>query len=88
MTADLASGLKSDLGPIPAEPGQEAIERLRQVLRSYREFRELRSRLVRQVRVLRGGVSPSMSPAWPLGTPQHYAVRHRLDVAIDHPCRS
>jgi hypothetical protein len=38
--ADLVSGLKSDLGRIPDERRQEAIERLRAVLRSYSAFRD------------------------------------------------
>ena len=42
--ADLVTGLKSDLARIPEDNRQEAIDRLRQVLRSYAEFREGRSR--------------------------------------------
>jgi metallo-beta-lactamase family protein len=38
--ADLVSGLKEDLGRIPQDRRQEAIERLRQVLRSYNDFRD------------------------------------------------
>nr|WP_243415003.1 MBL fold metallo-hydrolase [Altererythrobacter segetis] len=40
--ADLVTGLKSDLGRIPEDHRQEAIERLRQVLRSYTHFRDNR----------------------------------------------
>jgi metallo-beta-lactamase family protein len=38
--ADLVSGLKGDLGKIPEDRRQEAIERLREVLRSYNAFRD------------------------------------------------
>jgi len=38
--AELVSGLKGDLGLIPEERRQEAIDRLREVLRSYNAFRD------------------------------------------------
>jgi metallo-beta-lactamase family protein len=38
--AELVSGLKGDLGLIPEERRQEAIDQLREVLRSYNAFRD------------------------------------------------